>query len=95
MMISDYLADAQKLIRLSSPHIKASMTPEKLFKAHFYFRLKSKSFKCAWIGINAGAKEVMLEVKAKSAFERAGLHKSAQLYNLNVGGFHMTAPPFP
>ncbi len=39
MLISDYLADAQKLIRLSSPQIKASMTPEEAIQGALLFAL--------------------------------------------------------
>ena len=39
MMISDYLADAQKLIRLSSPHIRASMTSEETIQGALLFAL--------------------------------------------------------
>lgn len=39
MLSSDYLADAQKLIRLSSFHISASMTPEETIQGALLFSL--------------------------------------------------------
>ncbi len=39
MLSSDYLADAKKLILLSSPHIKASMTPEEAVQGALLFAL--------------------------------------------------------
>jgi len=39
MLSNDYLADAQKLIRLASPHINASMTPENSIQGALLFAL--------------------------------------------------------
>lgn len=72
MMISDYLADAQKLIRLSSPHIKASMTPEETIQGALLFAL----------GIEKLLKYLLAEINPIFILKIADFkHSAPSLYN--------------